>query len=73
MKPEMISAVAGLSGGAGVFASRYAEKKVGFLSNKLVNIGVGAAIFLAGYFIDADGVADVIEGFGAGYALGAAL
>ncbi len=73
MKSEYVAGISGVSGAAGVFASRYAEKNIALLRNKWLNAGIGIGAFVLGWLMDYDGVGDAVEAFGAGYALGAIL
>lgn len=42
-------------------------------TNKWLEVSLGAAIALTGFFVDMDGVGDFIEAFGIGYGAAAAL
>lgn len=66
---EHLTLIASLSGIAGVLV-----EESGMISNdNYINAGLGIGLALLGYFTKYDGISDVIEAFGIGYASPAIL
>ncbi|MEM3844882.1 MAG: hypothetical protein QXU98_04185 [Candidatus Parvarchaeota archaeon] len=74
MKSEHLGILDGIAGGLGAGTSLLGrEYNVALLKNQLVDLGIGGALFLLGYFTHLDGLSDFIETYGAGFIVGSVL
>ncbi len=59
--------------GASAVGGAYVKSNVFSLGNNYYDIALGLGISFAGYYLKVNGVTDVLEGFGLGYALTSAI